>query len=327
MSAGKIFCYRSRVNASHGTNNYRGRIAPSPTGYLHLGHARTFWTAQTRAKAKGGALILRNEDLDSTRFKMEFVDAMIEDLKWFGFNWQEGPDIGGAFGPYSQSERMPFYRDALEKLRERGFIYPCTCSRKDILNAARAPHSEDDAEIIYPGTCREKNARREVSGVRLETKSSEASHPKPDTANPDTARLAPEPRTNWRFRVPDGETISFVDGNSGPQQFVAGKDFGDFIAWRGDDIPSYQLACVVDDAAMRITEVVRGADLLLSTARQILIYRALDLTPPEFFHCPLMNDEKGIRLAKRHDALSLRTLRDQGFSPERLRADWNQFSK
>jgi glutamyl-tRNA synthetase len=124
---------------------------------------------------------------------------------------------------------------------------------------------------------------------------------------------------NWRFRVPDGETISFTDGNFGAQQFVAGKDFGDFVVWRGDDVPAYQLACVVDDAAMGITEVVRGADLLLSTARQILLYRALGLTPPAFYHCALMLDEKGKRLAKRHDALSLRTLRERGETPESLR--------
>jgi len=122
--------------------------------------------------------------------------------------------------------------------------------------------------------------------------------------------------------VPDGETISFVDGNLGPQQFVAGKDFGDFVVWRHDDIPAYQLAVVVDDAAMRITEVVRGADLLKSTARQLLLYRALQLIPPEFFHCPLMTDDTGTRLAKRHDVLSLRTLRARGAKPEPLRAEW-----
>ena len=121
---------------------YRGRLAPSPTGYLHLGHARTFWVAQQRAKANGGELILRNEDLDATRFKMEFVDAMLEDLRWFGFEWSEGPDIGGKFAPYNQSERMNFYRAALENLRAGNFIYPCTCSRKDILAATRAPHDE-----------------------------------------------------------------------------------------------------------------------------------------------------------------------------------------
>jgi glutamyl-tRNA synthetase len=286
---------------------YRGRLAPSPTGLLHLGHARTFWVAQERARANGGTLILRNEDIDSTRFKLEFVPQMIEDLRWFGFEWQEGPDCPdqSGFGPYNQSERRPFYAAALEKLRERGFVYPCTCSRKDIRDAASAPNAGDDEEPIYPGTCRNKNL---------------------STLNPVKGRgphgaLRPQlsTRFSWRFRVPDSETVSFVDGNLGAQQFVAGKDFGDFVVWRGDDVPAYQLACVVDDAAMQITEVVRGADLLMSTARQILLYRALGLTPPAFYHCALMLDEKGRRLAKRHDALSLRTLRERGETPELLR--------
>ena len=275
------------------SEKYRGRLAPSPTGYLHLGHARTFWVAQERARANGGELILRNEDLDSTRFKMEFVDAMLEDLRWFGFEWSEGPDVGGKFAPYNQSERMDFYRDALEKLRAGNFIYPCTCSRKDILAATRAPHANDDDEPIYPGTCR-GNLKSEISNRKF----------------------------CWRFCVPDGETISFMDGNFGEQKFVAGKDFGDFVVWRGDDVPAYQLACIVDDAAMEISEVVRGADLLVSTARQILLYRALNLSPPNFFHCELMLDEKGERLAKRHDALSLRTLRERGKTPESLRRNW-----
>jgi len=272
--------------------DYRGRLAPSPTGLLHLGHARTFWVAQERARASGGTLILRNEDIDSTRFRLEFVSQMIEDLRWFGFAWQEGPDCGGPFAPYNQSERFHLYRAALEKLRAGGFIYPCTCSRKDIRDAARAPHAEDD-EVIYPGTCR-RNRKSEIANRKF----------------------------SWRFRVPDGETISFVDGNCGRQQFVAGKDFGDFVVWRHDDVPAYQLACVVDDAAMRITEVVRGSDLLLSTARQILLYRALGWTPPVFFHCALMLDEQGRRLAKRHDSLSLRALRGQGKTPEALRCNW-----
>ena len=284
----------ARVNFS-AKPDYRGRLAPSPTGLLHLGHARTFWLAQERARANGGTLVLRNEDIDSTRFKLEFVSQMIEDLRWFGFAWQEGPDCGGAFGPYSQSERRPFYAAALEKLRVGGFVYPCTCSRKDICDAARAPHAEDD-EPIYPGTCR---------------------HKKLSTLNPQLST-----RFNWRFRVPDGETISFVDANCGRQQFVAGRDFGDFVVWRHDDVPAYQLACVVDDAAMRITEVVRGSDLLLSTARQILLYRTLGWTPPVFFHCALMLDEQGRRLAKRHDSLSLRTLRGQGKTPDELRCNW-----
>ena len=273
---------------------YRGRLAPSPTGLLHLGHARTFWVAQERARANGGILVLRNEDIDSTRFKLEFVPQMIEDLRWFGFEWQEGPDCGGAFGPYSQSERRSFYVAALEKLQAGGFVYPCTCSRKDIRDAASAPNAGDDEGPIYPGTCRDKN--------------------------PSTLNAQRSTRFNWRFRVPDGEAISFTDGNFGEQKSVAGKDFGDFVVWRHDDVPAYQLACAADDAAMGITEVVRGADLLLSTARQILLYRALGLTPRAFYHCALMLDEKGKRLAKRHDALSLRALREQGKTPEELRS-------
>jgi glutamyl-tRNA synthetase len=273
---------------------YRGRIAPSPTGYLHLGHARTFWTAQERARAHRGTLILRNEDIDRARCKSEFVSAMLEDLRWFGFDWQEGPDIGGPFAPYNQSERYPLYRDALAKLEQAGAIYPCICSRKDLQSAARAPHADDDEEPIYPGTCR-KN-RQSAIGNR---------------------------QSSWRFRVPDGETIGFHDARLGPQQFTAGQHFGDFVVWRNDDVPSYQLACVVDDIAMRITEVVRGADLLVSTARQLLLYRALGPTPPQFYHCPLMTDATGIRLSKRHDSLSLRTLRQSGAAADQLRQRWS----
>lgn len=271
---------------------YRGRLAPSPTGYLHLGHARTFWVAQERAQAAGGRLILRNENLDRARCRPEFVTAMVEDLRWFGFEWSEGPDVGGRFGPYHQSERMDFYRTALERLRAGNFIYPCTCSRKDIQSAINAPHAADD-EVIYPGTCRQ-NQLPDVEGRQY----------------------------SWRFRVPDGESIAFYDENLGQQTYVAGKDFGDFVVWRHDDVPAYQLACVVDDAAMQITEVVRGKDLLVSTARQLLLYRALGWTPPGFFHCELMRDQDGERLAKRHDSLSLRRLRERGISPVELRSGW-----
>jgi glutamyl-tRNA synthetase len=218
---------------------------------------------------------------------------MIEDLLWFGFEWQEGPDVGGPFGPYNQSERSEVYRDALKKLERGGFIYPCVCSRKDLQAAARAPHAEDDNEPIYPGTCRELKSSQ-VAGRKF----------------------------CWRFRVPDGETVAFTDGNLGAQHFVAGSDFGDFVVWRMDDVPAYQLACAADDAAMQITEVVRGADLLVSTARQLLIYRALGWPTPEFYHCPLVLDESGVRLAKRHDALSLRHLRENGQSPAVLRRTW-----
>ena len=274
---------------------YRGRLAPSPTGYLHLGHARTFWTAQQRAVAAGGALVLRNEDLDARRFRLEFVDAMLEDLRWFGFRWQEGPDCGGPCGPYAQSERGHFYRAALEKLRHGGWIYPCRCSRGDVLRALQAPHAGEE-EPVYPGTCRPAKGTVFKGGEIKEA--------------------------NWRFRVPDGEVVSFVDGFFGPQQFQAGRDFGDFVVWRQDNVPAYQLSVVVDDAAMKITEVVRGADLLVSTARQLLLYRALEWTPPAFYHCPLVTDGAGVRLAKRHDALSLRTLRAEGRTPEMLRQSW-----
>lgn len=274
---------------------YRGRLAPSPTGHLHLGHARTFWTAQKRADQSAGTLVLRNEDIDRQRCKPDLIDAMFEDLRWFGFEWHEGPDVGGPYGPYSQSQRYDLYRDALEQLKRAGMAYPCTCSRRDIQAAASAPQGADD-ELIYPGTCRE---RREIG------------------AQPSNVGVS------WRFRVPDGERIEFVDGAMGRRRFTAGQDFGDFVIWRNDDVPAYQLAVVVDDAAMEITEVVRGADLLVSTARQLLLYRALGLRAPAFFHCPLMRDENGVRLAKRNEAFSLRTLRQRGQSPNSLRETWS----
>jgi glutamyl/glutaminyl-tRNA synthetase len=267
---------------------YRGRIAPSPTGLLHLGHARTFWTAQERARAAGGTLVYRDDDLDGPRCKPEFSAAAVEDLRWFGLRWQEGPDLGGPRGPYRQSERMPLYVEAFERLRASGHLFPCTCSRREIALALSAPHAGEE-EPIYPGTCRCKPA------------------------------TAPREGVNWRFRVRDGEAVEFTDGCAGSQRAVAGADFGDILVWRKDDYPSYQLACVVDDALMGITEVVRGADLITSTFRQILIYRALGWVVPAFYHCPLVTDEHGQRLAKRHEALSLRTLREQGRNPEELR--------
>ncbi len=276
-------------------HSYRGRIAPSPTGYLHLGHAATFWTAFERARERGGTLIFRNEDLDPQRCRAEFVRAMFEDLRWFGIVWQEGPDVGGPFAPYEQSARRELYLNAWRRLLDGGWIYPCDCSRKDLAQAITAPHDDND-EPLYPGTCRERR-------MIVETL------PDPKYLN-----------ANWRFHVPDGEPIEFIDRRMGWQSFVAGRDFGDFLVWRRDDVPAYQLAVVVDDAAMQITEVVRGADLLRSTARQILLQRALKLPTPEYFHCPLLTDEHGIRLAKRHDALSLRTLRERGLGPEQVRA-------
>jgi glutamyl-tRNA synthetase len=232
---------------------------------------------------------------------------MFEDLKWFGIEWEEGPDRGGPFVPYSQSDRQNLYAAAFETLRQRNLVYPCTCSRQDVQRALQAPHLGEE-EPIYPGTCR---ARSQAIQAELGQGKMANSHSEPRGR-----------QMNWRFRVPDGELISFHDRKEGHCEFMAGQDFGDFIVWRHDQSPSYQLAVVVDDAAMAITEVVRGADLLRSTARQLLLYRALGLTAPRFYHCPLMTDKTGLRLAKRHDALSLRTLRQQGACPEKLRSTW-----
>jgi len=263
---------------------YRGRLAPSPTGYLHAGHALTFWRAQERCRARRGTLVLRVEDLDRDRCRPEFREAVFEDLRWFGVQWAEGP--------FLQSDRRALYLDAWKRLRDRGLVYPCNCSRRDVLSAAGAPHAEDE-EPLYPGTCRPScltiPAAEDPAGV------------------------------NWRFRVPEDEALEFFDQCAGPQRAVAGSDFGDFVIWRKDDVPAYQLAVVVDDAAMRITEVVRGADLLRSTSRQLLLYRALDLSAPQFCHLPLVTDSSGQRLAKRDDALSLRTLRAKGIMPDEVR--------
>ena len=274
--------------------SYRGRIAPSPTGLLHIGHARTFWQAYRRAQDAHGTLILRNEDLDPQRSRPDFAAAMLEDLGWLGIRWQEGPDVGGPVAPYEQSRRRPVYLAVWKQLAAGGYLYPCTCSRKDLSSIAQAPHEggpaprwEQDEGPMYPGICRPKAGQAAVDAE------------------------APA-GVNWRFRVPAGDAIEFVDQHLGPQRFVAGEDFGDFPVWRRDDVPAYQLAVVADDIAMGITEVVRGADLLLSTARQILIYRALEQAPPRWFHCSLVVDEQGERLAKRHDALSIRALREQG---------------
>ena len=270
---------------------YRGRIAPTPSGYLHLGHARTFWRAQTRAAERNGQLILRVEDLDAARSQPRFLEAMLEDLRWFGFRWDEGPDIEGKSGPYRQSERFHWYRNALERLIVLGRVYRCDCSRKDIQTASLAPHPGDEGPL-YPGTCRKNTGQAPAKKQR---------------------------KTNWRFRVPDNRPIAFEDGNLGRFSALAGVDFGDFVVWRQDDSPAYQLAAVVDDYAMAVTEVVRGEDLLLSTCRQLLLYEALEWAAPKFFHCPLMKDACGERLSKRNQSLSLRSFREQGLAPEQVR--------
>jgi glutamyl-tRNA synthetase len=276
-----------------------------------VGHARTFWTASQRAREAGGTLVMRMEDLDPERSKAIFADAAMDDLRWLGIRWQEGPDKGGSYGPYAQSRRRAIYLAAWRKLLRRGYIYPCRCSRKDLETALGAPHERVtagldsslgkmdllDDEPVYPGTCRNLPGKA------------------PQLNGPTVSDIETPEGVNWRFRVPDGEAIEFVDRNLGRKRFVAGEDFGDFVVWRRDGVPSYQLACVADDAAMGITEVVRGADLLKSTARQILLNRALDFANPHWYHCRLVVDHNGRRLAKRYDSLSLRSLRQRGLTP------------
>ncbi|MEZ5275287.1 MAG: tRNA glutamyl-Q(34) synthetase GluQRS [Opitutaceae bacterium] len=268
---------------------YRGRLAPTPTGRLHLGHALTFRTAYERCRERSGILIYRNEDLDPDRCRPEFVKAALEDLRWLGIEFDEGP--------LNQSERIPSYRNAWSILRERGYLYPCRCSRRDLREAAQAPH-DGGGEPIYPGTCR----------------------PGAGDGSLDWPPAPGEGEVCWRFRVTDGEEVGFLDGRLGRQAFRAGRDFGDFVVWRRDGIPAYELAVVVDDAAMSVTEVVRGADLLLSTARQCLLYRALGLGEPAFFHTALVGGADGRRLAKRDQAASIGSLRLSGLGPDEVLA-------
>jgi glutamyl-tRNA synthetase len=264
---------------------------------LHLGHARTFWFAAQRARAAGGTLVYRDDDLDQARCRPEYSAAALEDLRWLGLEWSEGPDVGGTHAPYRQSARIPIYRKALARLHALGLIFPCHRSRRDVLEAAGAPHEGGaDDEPVYPLSFR----------------------PAADEPLPALPPGDQPIRCNWRFRVPEGRRLRFTDLARGPQEAEAGREFGDFLVWRKDDMPSYQLACAVDDAAMGITEVVRGADLIRSTFRQLLLLEALGAEAPAYFHCALMSDENGVRLAKRHDALSLRTLRETGHSPQSL---------
>jgi glutamyl-tRNA synthetase len=245
-----------------------------------------------RAKAENGILIFRNEDLDAQRCKAEYSESAKDDLKWFGCDWQEGPDKGGAYGPYEQSKRTDLYLNAWKILKENKWIYPCTKSRKD-LRKSKENQGNNDQEPIYP----------------------EAWRPSHDVGD---SMQSPN-GYNWRFRVPDNKKIDFIDQRLGPCQFSSSIDFGDFLVWRKDGVPSYELSVVVDDAAMNITEVVRGEDLLISTARQLLIYKALGLTPPQFYHTPLVVDDTGNRLSKRSHSVSLKELKNQGYDPNRLR--------
>jgi glutamyl-tRNA synthetase len=268
---------------------YRGRFAPSPTGPLHLGNARTALVAWLAARAARGALVMRVEDLDGPRVRSGLEARILEELAWLGLDWDEGPDAGGAFGPYRQSERLPRYAAALSRLREAGLAYPCFCSRAEIAASSQAPHGPSDDGPRYPGTCR-------------------------DLSDPGREERARRRRPAWRFRTPPGP-VAFQDLVHGPQAVDVAVAVGDFVVARADGIPAYQLAVVVDDAAMEVTDVVRGDDLLPSTARQILLYRALGLAAPRFAHVPLVVGPDGERLAKRHGAASLGELRAGGADP------------
>jgi glutamyl/glutaminyl-tRNA synthetase len=271
----------SRLSARPGL---RGRLAPTPTGLLHAGHARTF--AVAAARAAGAGLVLRIEDLDGPRCREEFVAAAIDDLRWLGLDWTEGPDMGGPHAPYRQSGRAAWYLEIWRRLEAAGVLYPSPHSRRDVEAAAVAPH-EGDAEPIFPPALRP--ARRE--------------------------RAAAPGGVAWRFRVPDGRTLEFQDAAAGVVRRTAGIDFGDFVVWRRDDLAAYELAVVADDEAMEIAEVVRGADLLTSTARQMLLAETLGWRSPAFCHLPLVRDAAGRRLAKRSGGLAIAALRRRGWSP------------
>ena len=237
---------------------------------------------------------MRMEDLDHPKNKLGAASAALEDLRWLGFDWDEGPDLGGSCAPYTQTERKAFYAEALAKLDSQGLVYPCVCSRRDVESGQSAPHTEDG--LYYPGTCRGRFADYETARQSLPL-----------------GRLPA-----WRFRVPEGETVWFEDGFCGAYQQDVSALSGDFVLARDQQGAGYMLAVVVDDAAMGVTEVVRGEDLLPATPRQILLYRALGLMPPAFLHVPLVVSEEGRRLAKRHGDTRICAFRDAGLRPEKV---------
>ena len=267
-------------------SGYVGRLAPSPTGALHLGNARTFMVAWLRARAQGGKVVLRMEDLDHPRDKPGAAQAAVEDLRWLGFDWDE---------EYVQSARTALYRDALARLRAAGLVYPCVCSRRDVERAQAAPHAGE--QLFYPGTCRGRFASWAAA----------------------QAALRAAGRTPcWRFRVPEGAVVRFEDVFAGPFEQDVARSLGDFPLARDAAGAGYTLAVVVDDAAMGVSEVVRGDDLLPATPAQILLYRALGLPPPAFCHVPLVVGPDGRRLAKRHGDTRLAAYRAAGVRPEAL---------
>ncbi len=274
----------------------RGRFAPTPSGWLHLGNARTALAAWVSIRSQGGAFVWRLEDLDGPRTVPGMAAAAEEDLRWLGLDWDEGPEpVGGPFSPYVQSQRAEFYEEALERLAAAGRLFPCRVSRADLANLATAPHGREGLPP-YPATLR------------------------PQQLEPgwfETMRASPNPDAALRFRV-DPEPISFIDRIRGPVIERVDESVGDFVLKRRDGVYAYQLAVVVDDLAMGITEVVRGRDLLDSTARQIQLIEALGGRVPEYAHLPLVVNAQGEKLSKRDDGMRLRTLRDRGVAPETL---------
>jgi glutamyl-tRNA synthetase len=279
----------------------RGRLAPSPTGALHLGNARSFLIAWLSARSRGGSLVLRMEDLDHPKVKPGAARAALDDLRWLGLDWDEGPDVGGPCRPYVQSERVAIYADALRRLRAAGLVYPCICTRRDVEHGQSAPHG-DETGPRYPGTCAGRFADYEAARQARGGADGDSS------ATP--SRWLPA----WRFRARGATT--FHDGCAGLQTGDVGAADGDFVLARHPQGAGYMLAVVVDDAAMGITEVVRGDDLLPATHRQLLIYRALGFAPPRFIHVPLVVGATGHRLAKRHGDTRIASLRERGFSAE-----------
>jgi glutamyl-tRNA synthetase len=267
-----------------------GRLAPSPTGGLHLGHARTFLIAWLTARRKAGRVVLRIEDLDSSRVRADALATALVDLRWLGLDWDEGPDVRGPSAPYVQSQRASHYDRALEKLKATESVYPCTCTRADVERAASAPHAADEGPT-YPGTCAHRSAG---DAAMLEHRS-----------------------FAWRFRVPPGP-VAWDDLFMGRVELDPSRLGGDFIVARNGAGYSYQLAVVVDDDAMGVNQVIRGADLVPSTPRQILLFRRLNRPIPTFGHVPLAVDFDGRRLAKRDGSLKLSALRAAGVDPRRL---------
>ena len=266
-----------------------GRFAPSPSGRLHLGNLLCALLAWLSARQKGGKVLLRVEDLDTARCPRRYGEQLQRDLQWLGLDWDIGPGKDGGTGPYYQSERTAFYQAALEKLQGMGLVYPCFCTRAE-LHAASAPHRED-GQTVYAGTCRRLTAAEAAEKSRTR-------------------------RPALRLKVPE-EVWGFQDGHMGRYEENLAADCGDFLLRRSDGMFAYQLAVVVDDAAMGVTEVVRGADLLSSTPRQLYLYRLLGLTPPRFHHFPLLLTAEGNRLSKRDGSAGLDSLQER-LAPEEI---------